>query len=483
MKSFQQNNRIALGLMGSSLCLLAFFLLFWMHREYQQEVSSLKEKSSFAFINSMKEAEFQFIKKDLLPLLIDLKQHPQDSIRIDAMELTIDKFVTQNNGTQLAKSDSSRANRTTQISVSIRTDSFPAEEQKGGAFLKWLFKTKLLDTLTLSDNPVSRDSLTLLAIKKMLGSSPKIKDLPGYITVVRLEDTAQDITGVLSESYKDLESGETYALALNQTEGYFLKQLLPQLGFSLFLFSITALSFYFVYQSLLKQQQLSTLKNDLISNITHELKTPISTVGVAIEALQNFGALENPCKTKEYLGIAQQELQRLSILVDKVLNTSLVEQTEIPLQRETVQLQPLIATILQSMELKFQEQKASVHFNTAETEGVVQGDKIHLTSVIYNLIDNALKYSPNTPNLTLTLVEKNQQLHFSIQDHGMGIPKEYQHKVFDKFFRVPTANDHSIKGHGLGLNYVRKVIDKHGGVISLSSEVGEGSTFTIILPT
>jgi len=483
MKSMQQNNQIALGLMGCSLGLLAMFLLFWLYREYEQERSLLKEKSSSAFINSMKEAEFQFIKQDLLPLLINLRQPHHDSIQIEAIDLNIDKVIAQNSHKRLLIADSLTANLATQISISIQTDSSSNERQAGGTFFKWRFRTNLADSLSSVGQSINADSLTLLAIKKIVGGSPKIRDLPGYSNIVRMEDSTQNISSILSDPYKDLESGASFALSLEATEGYFLSRLFPQIGFSLFLFMITTLAFYFVYKSLLEQQQLTTLKNDLFGNITHELKTPISTAGVAIEALQNFGALKDPSKTQEYLGIAQQELQRLSLLVDKVLNTALFEQMEIPLHREPVDLKQLITTILRSMNLTFRELQAKVHFTPSGADYTIQGDKIHLTSVIYNLLDNALKYSPEKPDLQLQLVARNQQVHLSIQDKGIGIAKEYQPKVFDKFFRVPTGNEHTIKGHGLGLNYVQKVINKHGGNVEMNSELGKGTTITIILPT
>lgn len=482
MKSAQQNNRIALGLMGCSLFLLAMFLLFWLYREYQQELNLLKEKSSFAFLSSMKEAEVQFIKKDLLPLLLNLRKPHRDSLQMEGVEIDIDKLLMQNKYDKQVNVDSLSSNSTAQISISIQTDSSLKDRQVGGTFFKWLFRSNLRDSTALLGQPVNVDSMTLLAIKNLVASAPEIKNLPGYTHIVKVEDSIQHSSSILSDSYKDIESGASFALSLKETESYFLKRLYPQIGFSLVLFLITTLAFYFVYKSLLEQQQLTTLKNDLFGNITHELKTPISTASVAIEALQNFGALEDASKTQEYLGIAQQELQRLSLLVDKVLNTALFEQPEIPLHREPVDLKELITTILQSMSLTFQELQAKVDFAATGTDYTIQGDKIHLTSVVYNLIDNALKYSPEKPALQVQLATNNQQIQLSIQDQGIGIAKEYHLKIFDKFFRVPTGNKHTIKGHGLGLNYVQKVIDKHGGNINMNSALGKGTTITIVLP-
>ena len=232
----------------------------------------------------------------------------------------------------------------------------------------------------------------------------------------------------------------------------------------------------------MEQQKLTRLKNDLISNITHELKTPIATVRVALEAMQNFGALDNPQKTTEYLDISQRELNRLSILVDKVLNTSLFEKSDFPIKKENINLKVLIEDVLKSLKLQFQSRKASVAFETTGSDFSITADRTHLTNVVYNLVDNALKYSPENPNITIHLDQKVDEISLSVKDSGLGIPEEYQDKIFEKFFRIPQENQHSVKGHGLGLNYVRQVIEKHKGIIQLTSEAGKGTCLKVVLP-
>ena len=170
-------------------------------------------------------------------------------------------------------------------------------------------------------------------------------------------------------------------------------------------------------------------------------------------------------------------------MVDKVLNASLFEKGDIPLKSESINLKTLVQGVLNSMKLQFQNKDAIINFASEGNDFTVKGDKIHLTSVIYNLIDNALKYSPLAPQLTINLQEKADKIIFLVKDNGLGIAKEFQDKIFDKFFRVPTGNAHNIKGHGLGLNYVKKVIEKHGGAITLQSEQGKGTAFMISLPS
>ena len=264
---------------------------------------------------------------------------------------------------------------------------------------------------------------------------------------------------------------------------YLLRKITPHALFSLFLITLTAFSFWLIYQNMRQQQRLTELKNDFISNVTHELKTPITTVGVAIEALSNFNVLHNPDQTKEYLTISKNELNRLSMLVDKVLKMAIFEQQALDLRLEPVDLTELTTQILDSMKLQFEKCKASVDFDCTGDTFTVKADRIHLTNVIYNLLENALKYSPNRPEIQVRLAQVSGTVQFSVQDSGVGIPVEYQKKIFEKFFRVPTGDVHNVKGHGLGLSYVASIVTQHGGTIEVQSEVGKGSKFVIVMPT
>lgn len=274
-----------------------------------------------------------------------------------------------------------------------------------------------------------------------------------------------------------------YQAKFENTNAYVFGKMQMQIGGSLLVLLLVAGSFIVLYRNLLAQQRLAEIKNDFISNITHELKTPIATVGVAIEALRNFNAIQSPEKTKEYLDISAAELQRLSLLVDKVLKLSMFEKQQIELNKEPFDLKELIEETLKIMKLQFDKQKANVSFTTSDHSFMLEADKLHITSVIYNLLDNALKYSKNNAliDVSLDMVDQNQVL-LRVSDNGMGIAPEYQSKIFDKFFRVPTGDKHNIKGYGLGLSYVAEVVKSHKGSISVDSEPGKGSTFIVRLP-
>ena len=274
-----------------------------------------------------------------------------------------------------------------------------------------------------------------------------------------------------------------YKLQLGNAFSYLIKKISLPILFSFFLVGLTVFSFVLLYRSLLRQYRLAQIKNDLISNITHELKTPIATVGVAIEALRNFGAAQSPEKTREYLDISASELQRLGLLVDKVLKISMLENKKIELKKESFNMRELVHEVLNIMKLQFEKHHAQVSVNTAGDNFVIEADRLHITSVIYNLLDNALKYSQDNPVIKVQLSSlPNDIIELKISDNGIGISKEYQAKIFDKFFRVPTGNTHNIKGYGLGLSYVREILMAHMGFISVESEPGKGSSFSVKLP-
>jgi signal transduction histidine kinase len=258
--------------------------------------------------------------------------------------------------------------------------------------------------------------------------------------------------------------------------------MMPQMGLSVLLVAFIAITFLFLYRNLLAQRRLALMKNDFISNITHELKTPIATVNVAIEALRNFDALESPARTKEYLDISAAELQRLSMLVDKVLKLSMFENKDIELQKEPVDLKQLVDEVIYSMRLQFEKQKANISFKTFGPDFTITADRMHITSVIYNLFDNALKYCKSNPIIQVEMASISNEVHLSVSDNGIGISSEYADKIFDKFFRVPSGDHHNIKGYGLGLSYVAEVVRKHNGTIQLETELGKGSRFMIKLP-
>lgn len=273
-----------------------------------------------------------------------------------------------------------------------------------------------------------------------------------------------------------------YQALFNNNTWYLLKRISQPILISVFLLCITSASFLLLYRNLKQQQKLAEFKNDFISNITHELKTPIATVSVAIEALRGFNALEDPQRTNEYLDISANEMQRLSLLVDKVLKLSMFENRQITLNKEPFDMADLAWSMLQSMRLQFENKRASTNLKRTGRNFTITADKLHMTSVLSNLLDNALKYSRKTPEILIHIIDHTTYLEIRVSDNGMGIAKEYKNKIFEKFFRVPNGNHHNTKGYGLGLSYVAHIVQRHMGIIEVESEENKGSTFSIKLP-
>ncbi|MBI5858408.1 MAG: HAMP domain-containing histidine kinase [Sphingobacteriales bacterium] len=272
-----------------------------------------------------------------------------------------------------------------------------------------------------------------------------------------------------------------YRMQPGNTFPHLLKKISLPILFSVILLGITILSFVLLYRNLVKQKRLAELKNEFISNITHELKTPIATVGVAIEALRNFNAINDPQRTKEYLDISQNELHRLSLLVDKVLKLSMFENRQLDLKFEQVNLKEIVDEVAASMKLQLEKHNATVNIS-CEGDVSLQGDRLHLTSVVFNLLDNAIKYSKTGPVIRVSVKGNKNNVELSVSDNGIGIAPEYKDKIFEKFFRIPHGNTHNAKGYGLGLSYVAQVIQKHNGTIEVESQPGPGTRFIIILP-
>ncbi|RRB06558.1 sensor histidine kinase [Larkinella rosea] len=268
--------------------------------------------------------------------------------------------------------------------------------------------------------------------------------------------------------------------------GYILRKMDWLLAGSALLMALTIWCFLYMLSTILKQKKLSEIKNDFINNMTHELKTPIATVSAAVEAMQHFGALNDPLKTKTYLNISKNELQRLSDLVEKVLNMAVDEKKELELNREWLKPAELIQEVVGNHQLQARsgtsEKPVAIEVEIEPENARVQADRLHLGNAINNLIDNAIKYSKESVQICINSQTDENGWRLTVQDNGNGIPKVYHEAIFDRFFRIPTGNLHPVKGFGLGLSYVRQVVEKHGGRIEVSSEPGRGSVFRIWIP-
>lgn len=326
-----------------------------------------------------------------------------------------------------------------------------------------------------------RDSIKLTELTAAYASRLREDGMNLSFSIARIDSTIVDSLAS-NEVTLGFVQPITYRLSLDNKAEYIFGQLKLPILFSIFLVGLTIASLILLYRNLVRQQRMSELKNQFISNITHELKTPIATVSVAIEALQNFSVMNDPGRTREYLDISQHELQRLGLLVDKVLKLSMFEKKEMELKKEPFDVRRLVEEVINSMRIQFEKMQAQVKFITEGENFTMDADKLHITSVVYNLLDNALKYSKQSPVIEVKLVSRQDYIELTVADNGIGIQSAYKDRIFDKFFRVPTGDTHNIKGYGLGLSYVAEVIRRHRGEVYAESEFGRGSRFIAKVP-
>lgn len=259
-----------------------------------------------------------------------------------------------------------------------------------------------------------------------------------------------------------------------------MKFFVPSLLFT-FLLLIT---FIYTIVTLFRQKRLSEMKNDFINNMTHELKTPVSTISLAAQMLKDPSITKSPEVFKHVTGVINDETKRLSFLVEKVLQMSLFDKQHTTLKMKEVDVNDLVVNVANTHVLKVEKFGGSLDIDLQAEDSLVMADEMHLTNVLFNLLDNAVKYRREDVPLKLMIRTWNEgnKLLISIEDNGIGIKKEYLKKVFDRFYRVPTGNLHDVKGFGLGLAYVHKIVTDHKGTIRVESEVGKGTKFIISLP-
>lgn len=256
----------------------------------------------------------------------------------------------------------------------------------------------------------------------------------------------------------------------------------PMWAVTSFILMLVILFFIYAMYVVMTQQSASRVQRDFINNMTHEFKTPISTISVIQEVLATSGAGEDKEKRKKYLGIIGTEAQRLNEQVEKVLNITRVEKKTFDLYKEGISLHELMDDVTERLFELANSNDITIEKDFSAEDDLIKADSVHFTNVLFNLIDNAIKYAGKGSVISLTTEEKPKNLILTISDNGVGMDPKDRKRIFDKFYRVSTGNVHNVKGFGLGLFYVKKVIDAHGWNIQVQSEKGKGTTFTIKIP-
>lgn len=292
---------------------------------------------------------------------------------------------------------------------------------------------------------------------------------------------------------KNIKQVSVATLPVVQSEGAYFGVLFPhleanllaQMGimtFSSVVLLVVIAFFIYTLLVILKQRRLSEVQRDFINNMTHEFKTPISTITLSSEVLAGTDIVQTPDRLKRYASIIQQESNRLQQQIDRVLQMARLDRDQIQLTKEPLSLHQLLHESVASFSLPMQERGGHFSMQLEAQQETVFADSLHLRNVFFNLIDNAIKYAQATPYVIIRTSNTPRHVIISVQDNGIGIAKENQKQVFERFYRVPTGNRHDVKGFGLGLHYVREMVEKHQGQVTVESEIHRGSVFTVRLP-
>ncbi|WP_420317454.1 sensor histidine kinase [Ekhidna sp.] len=264
-------------------------------------------------------------------------------------------------------------------------------------------------------------------------------------------------------------------------EGYLMSKVWSALASSGFLVVVILFCFGYSIRTIVRQKKLSEMKNDFINNMTHELKTPISTVSLAVEAL-NDKDIEQSTLRNKYIRVIGEENKRLGDQVEKVLQIAAIDRRDYNLKQELLRMSDMVKSAADHIAVQVEQRGGRLNMIEKAEKDLIQGDEMHITNIILNLLDNANKYSPEAPNITLRTASDDEDFILSIHDKGIGMTREQQKHIFEKFYRVPTGDLHNVKGFGLGLAYVQRIVEAHGGKIHVDSEPGKGSKFLITLP-
>ena len=251
---------------------------------------------------------------------------------------------------------------------------------------------------------------------------------------------------------------------------------------SLLLILIVLSCFAYSLRIIFNQKKVSEVKNDFINNMTHELKTPISTVSLALEALVNFDVRNDEQRSLKYLDVSRKEIRRLSTMVEKVLNIASYEKGEIYLNKKSHSINTLVDNVVDIISMQVHKKGGELNAELLASPDEVFVDKVHINNLLYNLIDNANKYFVDQPKITISTKNYIDGVIIEVVDQGLGISKENLTRIFDKFYRVPTGDIHNIKGYGLGLSYVKDIVEMHGGILNVESELNKGTKFIIQIP-
>lgn len=305
-----------------------------------------------------------------------------------------------------------------------------------------------------------------------------IMSSPGFKTEYFTSSTTSPLTSDPNKSSRP----ETFYLHIADDKNYILNKMGWIIGSSILFTVIIISAFALTVRTMFNQKKLSEIKSDFINNMTHELKTPLATISLAIDALTNEKVIHDSDKIRYYSGMIKDENKRMNKQVEKILQAARIEKQDIKLNLQKLDAHDLINKVANNLSLQIQEKNGTITLKLDADRHIIEADEVHFSNIIFNLLDNAIKYSKNNLHIEVSTSNVSSMLAIKIADNGIGMNRETQSRVFEKFYRAHTGNIHNVKGFGLGLSYVKATVEAHQGKVTVESTIGKGSTFTVLMP-
>ncbi len=336
-----------------------------------------------------------------------------------------------------------------------------------------------------------KDTKFEFSITAVLGNSgfsfrpPEIRS-PNFMK--ELEDTVNNLSSYYPlQAPENLSTGgivpdELLVVVIPDFRNIVFKQMRWMIGGAIFFTLVIISAFYVTVRALLRQKKLSEIKNDFINNMTHEFKTPLATISLAVDALKNEKVVQDRQKSEYFTGIIKEENRRMNKQVETILQASLLDRQEQQLNLTSIHAHNVIQEAMENFQLQLDGKGGRAELQLNAKNDLINADEVHFTNLISNLIDNAVKYSKENLLIRITTHSTAKSLVIRIEDNGIGMTKETQRRIFEKFYRAHTGNLHNVKGFGLGLSYVKTIVEAHQGKIKVDSIVGKGTTFTLEFP-
>lgn len=462
-----------------SALLLLLFIIQWIRTQYREAENRLHNDAQQIFTtveNNIRDSLLNQQVADVMQqsngndtldrpdILIKDTTSPADSM---ANRRSIHLFTSKAGAAKLLP----QHNITTSKTIILGAEDAPEQRETANKVLRIALQ-EIINNIDAAALRIQTDPV-LLKKEFSLALGRRFRD----INVVQA--TQKDTASLFTYQTKAPDQHPVY-LALGNYHFYLLKAILPQAAFCLLLLLLTSLAFTLAYLNIRKQLLFAQQKDDFISNISHELKTPVATTKIAIEALNSYDAMDDPERARRYLGMASWEINRLETMIGKIMDTTQADHGMLVLDRKKLNLTQLVQEITHSLQQVLIQEQITLQLNVPLQAAYVSGDHTHLTGAIYNLVDNAIKYGQQL--IQIDLYPNNGHFHLIVSNKGAGIPKAYQDKIFEQFVRVPQENIHNVKGYGLGLSYARYIIEAHKGSLTLEQESGWGAVFHICLP-